>query len=71
MSADDFRLDYQSNFNTLSFKVWDVLEMLTNHSICQVVWFSYLVAADMVDILLRMAGVATQEIDINSCERHH
>jgi hypothetical protein len=66
MSTYDFRLNYRSNFNTLSFKVWDVLEMLTNHSVCQVVWFSYLVATDMVDILLCMAGVATQEIDINS-----
>ena len=66
MSADDFRLDYRSNFNTLSFKVWDVLDMLTEHSICQVVWFSYLVAADMVDMFIRVAAVATREININS-----
>ena len=59
MSPYDFRLDYQSNFSQLSYQVGDVLNMLTNHSICHVVWLSYLVAADMVDILLRIAGVAT------------
>ena len=68
MSEGDFRLDYQSNFNRLSYAVWDVLVMLTNHSDCQVEWFSYLVATDMLDILLRVAGVATQEIDISSCD---
>ncbi len=57
MPAYDFRLDYRSNFNTLSFKIRDVLDMLTEHSICQVVWFSYLVAADMVDMLLRVAAM--------------
>ena len=59
MSTYDFRLEYQSNFNTLSFKVWDVIVMLTNHSDCQVEWFSYLVATDML---------ATQKIDISSCD---
>jgi hypothetical protein len=68
MSAVDFRLDYLSNFNRLSYAVWDDLIMLTNHSECQVEWFSYLVATDMLDILLRVAGVATQEIDISSCD---
>ena len=68
MSEGDFRLDYQSNFNRLSYAVWDVLVMLTNHSDCQVEWFSYLVATDMLDILLRVAGVATQKIDISSCD---
>ena len=66
MSPDDFRLDYQSNFSQLSYQVWDVLDMLTNHSVCHVVWLSYLVAVDMVDMLLRVAAVATQEIDISS-----
>ena len=66
MSPYDFRLDYQSNFSQLSYQVGDVLDKLTNHSVCHVVWLSYLVAADMVDMLLRVAGVATQEIDISS-----
>ncbi len=66
MSPDDFILDYQSNFSQLSYLVWDVLDMLTNHSVCHVLWFSYLVAADMVDMLLRVASVATREIDISS-----
>ena len=43
-----------------------MLVMMTNHSNCQLEWFSYLVATDMVDILLHMAGIATQEVDINS-----
>ena len=66
ISPDDFRLDYQSNFSILSYQVLDVLDMLTNHSVCHVVWLSYLVAADMVDMLLRVAAVATREIDISS-----
>ena len=65
MSPYDFRLDYQSNFSQLSYQVGDVLDKLTNHSVCHVVWLSYLVAADMVDMLLRVAAVATREIDIS------
>jgi hypothetical protein len=39
----------------LSFAVWDVLVMLSHHSNCQVEWFRYLIATDMLDMLLHMA----------------
>jgi hypothetical protein len=38
--------------------------MLTHHSRCQVKWLRNLIATDMLIMLLQIAGLATQEIDI-------